>query len=98
MALAFGYDGGAPGAGADLALSVDAVIVAAGRLEETTAYYFSFDETFNVGVDRGTATSPEYVPLRNRCTGEVLQVRVDLGDDVEPLTEAQEQQRLLAHE
>lgn len=98
VALAFGYDGGAPGAGADLALSVDAVIVAAGRLEETTAYYFSFDETFNVGVDRGTATSPEYVPLRNRCTGEVVQVRVDLGDDVEPLTEAQEQQRLLAHE
>src|SRR5699024_10946662 len=50
----FAYDGGEPGSGAAVTLYDGAEQVGAGRIEQTTAYYFSFDETLNVGVDRGT--------------------------------------------
>jgi arylsulfatase len=45
----------------------------------TTAYYFSFDETFNVGVDRGTPVVDDYPAVRNAFDGLIHQVRVDLG-------------------
>ncbi len=98
LALRFDYDGGEPGGGADLALEVDGAVVGRGRIEVSTPFYFSFDETFNVGVDRGTSVSPDYVPLRNAFTGRLDQVRVLLADDAVELTDAQELQRKLAHE
>ena len=54
LVVRFDYDGGPPGSGADVTLEVDGRAVGSGRIPVTTAYYFSFDETFNVGVDRGT--------------------------------------------
>jgi arylsulfatase len=77
--LDFAYAGGPPGDAAAVALAVDGVWDGAGRIPATTAYYFSFDETFNVGVDRGTPVTDDYPPVRNAFTGTIERVRVDLG-------------------
>jgi arylsulfatase len=79
LVLRFGYAGGPPGDAADVSLLVDGVEVGAGRVPATTAYYFSFDETFNVGVDRGTPVTDDYSPVHNGFTGTVRGVRVDLA-------------------
>jgi arylsulfatase len=79
LVMRFDYDGGPPGDGADVTLVVDGAEVGSGRLAATTAYYFSFDETLNVGVDRGTPVTDDYLPVRNRFSGTVHGVRVDLA-------------------
>ena len=79
LVVRFDYDGGPPGSGADVTLEVDGAAVGSGRIPVTTAYYFSFDETFNVGVDRGTPVVDDYLPVRNRFEGLIHRVRFDLG-------------------
>jgi arylsulfatase A-like enzyme len=79
LVVDFAYAGGPPGDAAAVALAIDGAWVGAGRIAATTAYYFSFDETFNVGVDRGTPVTDDYPPVRNAFTGRVRQVRIDLG-------------------
>ncbi len=79
LRLDFEYAGGPPGDGATVRLLVDGVEVGGGRIPETTAFYFSFDETFNVGVDRGTPVTDDYPPVRNAFTGTIRGVRIDLG-------------------
>ncbi|MFL6178006.1 MAG: arylsulfatase, partial [Ornithinibacter sp.] len=76
------YDGGPPGDGATVTLLVDGTEVARGHVPQTTAYYFSFDETFNVGVDRGTPVTDDYPPVSNAFTGTIHGVRVDLAPQV----------------
>jgi arylsulfatase A-like enzyme len=76
------YDGGPPGDGATVTLLVDGAEVARGHVPQTTAYYFSFDETFNVGVDRGTPVTDDYPPVSNAFTGTIHGVRVDLAPQV----------------
>ena len=84
VAFDFEYDGGPPGSGGGARIRPRRREVGSGRVEETTAYYFSFDETFDVGVDRGTPVIDDYPPVRNRFTGRIRQVRIDLGPQ-EPL-------------
>ncbi len=60
---------------------MDGVCDGKGRVGATIPYYFSFDETLNVGVDLGTPVSPEYPRLDNALTGLVHEVRIDLGED-----------------
>ena len=76
------YDGGPPGDGVTVTLLVDGVEVGRGYVPQTTAYYFSFDETFNVGVDRGTPVTDDYPAVRNAFTGTIHGVRVDLAPQV----------------
>ena len=89
LVVRFAYDGGPPGSGAHVTLEVDGAVVGSGRIPVTTAYYFSFDETFNVGVDRGTPVVDDYLPVRNRFEGLIHRVRFDLdevgdaGSDIE---------------
>ena len=78
LVVRFDYDGGPPGSGAGITLEVDGEAVTSGRVPATTAYYFSFDETFNVGVDRGTPVVDDYLPVRNRFEGLIHRVRFDL--------------------
>lgn len=82
LVMHFAYDGGPPGDGATVTLLVDGAEVARGHVPQTTAYYFSFDETFNVGVDRGTPVTDDYPPVHNAFTGTVHGVRVDLAAQV----------------
>jgi len=79
LVMDFAYAGGPPGDAAAVALAIDGRWVGAGRIVSTTAYYFSFDETFNVGVDRGTPVTEDYAPVRNAFTGTIERVRIDLG-------------------
>jgi arylsulfatase A-like enzyme len=78
LVMEFDYHGGPPGDGADVRLLIDGTTVGAGVVPATTAYYFSFDETFNVGVDRGTPVTDEYQPVRNAFTGTIAHVDVHL--------------------
>ena len=61
---------------------VDGAEVGRGHVPATTAYYFSFDETFNVGRDRGTPVTDDYPPVHNAFTGSIHGVRVDLAQQV----------------
>ncbi|MGH3357730.1 MAG: hypothetical protein ACRDO7_02925, partial [Nocardioidaceae bacterium] len=97
LAMRFDYDGGPPGSGADIALEVDGEVVGSGRVETSTAYYFAFDESLNVGVDRGTPVSEEYAPVHNAFTGRIHRVRFDLGSEGSPETDADRLRTRLAH-
>jgi arylsulfatase len=76
------YGGGPAGGAADVVLRIDGQAVGGGHLPSTTAFYFAFDETFNVGVDRGAPVVDDYPPLRNAFTGRIVDVRIDLGPAV----------------
>jgi arylsulfatase len=75
----FDYDGGGLGKGGTATLLVDGEKHASGRVERTIAYYFSFDETLDVGVDLSTPVSDDYPALDNEFTGTIRTVRIDLG-------------------
>ena len=79
--MGFVYDGVGAGLGGSVELSVDGVTDGKGRVGATIPYYFSFDETLNVGVDLGTPVSTEYARLDNALAGSVHSVRFDLGED-----------------
>jgi arylsulfatase A-like enzyme len=79
VTMRFEYDGGEPGSGANIHLDADGEQVAAGRIEASTAFYFSFDETLNVGIDRGTPVTDTYPALDNAYEGEIVEIRIDLG-------------------
>ena len=92
------YDGGPPGSGADVALLVDGATVGSGRVPATTAYYFSFDETFNIGVDRGTPVVDDYLPVRNHYEGLIHRVRFDLGEVGRPPDDQGRGRQVMVHQ
>ena len=98
LVVRFGYDGGPPGSGADVVLEVDGRPVASGRIPATTAYYFSFDETFNVGVDCGTPVVDDYPPARNRFEGVLHRVRFDLADVADPGDDEDRERVVMVHQ
>ncbi|MCI2416333.1 arylsulfatase [Saccharopolyspora sp. K220] len=79
--LRFDYDGGGVGKGGTAVLSVDGAEVASGRVDATIPYYFAFDETFDIGVDRVTPVTDDYPAVDNAFTGRLQWLRVDLADD-----------------
>jgi len=90
LTMDFAYDGGPPGDAATVRLLGKDTELGIGRIPATTAYYFSFDETFNVGVDRGTPVTDDYAPVRNAFTGSIHQVRIALGPQRPPDKEGRE--------
>ncbi|WNZ11704.1 arylsulfatase [Streptomyces sp. 11x1] len=78
--LRFDYDGGGLGKGGTAVLLVDGEKLATGRIELTIPYYFSFDETLDVGVDLSTPVTDDYPVLDNEFTGTIHTVRIDLDD------------------
>jgi arylsulfatase A-like enzyme len=98
LVMTFAYEGGPPGSGGYVTLAVDGATVGSGRIAATTAYYFSFDETFNVGVDRGTPVTDDYQPVHNRFGGEIRRVRVDLDQVVPPGTDEGRERAVMVHQ
>ncbi|MFC7407045.1 sulfatase-like hydrolase/transferase [Georgenia alba] len=93
VAVELDYRGGRePGGPADVRLILDDAVVGQCRLERTTAYYFAFDETFNVGVDRGSPVTDAYPAIDNRFTGTIARVRFRLA----PVDEAIRRERARA--
>lgn len=93
----FGYDGGGVGKGGTAELSVDGAAADKGHVDGTIPYYFAFDETFDIGIDRASPVSEDYPAADNAFTGTLHSVRVDLGDDLCSDVHAAEQFRT-AHE
>ena len=58
--MEFTYDGGGIGKGATITLYVDGKKVGEGRVERTTALFFSMDETLEIGCDVGEPVSADY--------------------------------------
>lgn len=98
LAAELEFDGGAPGSGATVTLSVDGWPGATTRLDATTAFYFSFDDTFDVGVDHGSPVSPDYPPRDNGFTGTVSGARVEFLAPAVPLSDADELRSRTAHQ
>ncbi len=76
--MEFAYDGGGVGKGADVSLFVDGDKVGEGRLDRTTAFFFSMDETLEVGCDVGEPVSPDYGPKGNEFSGSIKWVQIDI--------------------
>ena len=76
----FTYDGGGLGKGGDVALYVDDVEVAAGRLEATVPLVFSADETSDLGVDSASPVSDDYTPESSKFNGRIGWVQLDVGE------------------
>ena len=98
LVVRFDYDGGPPGSGATVTLQVDGIAVGSGRIAVTTAYYFSFDETFNVGVDPGTPVVDDYLPVRNTFEGLIRCVRFDLDDVADAGTDEDRARVVMVHQ
>jgi arylsulfatase len=62
-------------------LAVDGEKQAEGRVEQTIPYYFSFDETLDVGVDLGTPVTDDYPEIDNEFSGVVHTVQINLGEE-----------------
>ena len=75
----FAHGGGEqPGAGGTGTISVNGLKVAEGRIEKTTPFIFSADETADVGMDEATPVTEDYAEGDNAFTGTIEKVTVDL--------------------
>ncbi len=75
----FGYEGGdKPGMGGTGTIFVNGTKVAEGRIDKTTPFLFSADETTDVGVDGATPVTEAYKERHNEFNGEIAQVTVEL--------------------
>ncbi|WP_165251523.1 arylsulfatase [Paludisphaera soli] len=74
----FQYDGGGRGAGGKGTLLVDGRKVAEGRIDRTIPNIISVDETANVGVDEETTVTEDYAERRNKFTGVIRAVTIEL--------------------
>lgn len=77
----FAYDGGGLGKGGAVTLSDGDTQLAAGRVTRTLPFFFSMDETLDIGSDLATPVSGDYGPTGNGFTGTIAWVRIDVGDD-----------------
>jgi arylsulfatase len=80
----FAYDGGGVGKGGTGTLFVNGKQVAQGRVETTTPFIFSLDESADVGSDRGTPVIEEYGMPKGGFDGTIKKVVIE----VQPQTPA----------
>jgi len=76
--MEFAYDGGGLARGGSVSLYTDGQKAGEGRVEKTAPFGFSFDETCDVGRERGSPVSPDYGPRGNEFSGEVNWVEIDV--------------------
>ena len=74
----FAYEGGKPGSGGKGTMFVNGDKVAEGRIEKTTPFIFSADETADVGQDDATPVTEDYKERDNKFTGKIHKVTIDL--------------------
>ena len=96
--MEFAYDGGGLGKGAGITLYVDGAKVGEGRVNRTHAFFFSMDETLEVGRDLGEPVSEEYDPRDNAFSGKINWVQIDIdaaAKDADHLISPDERFRLM---
>ena len=75
----FAYEGGdEPGMGGTGTIYVNDQQVAEGRIERTTPFVFSADETADVGVDDATPVTDDYAERHNEFSGRIEKVTVEV--------------------
>jgi arylsulfatase len=95
--MEFAYDGGGIGKGGTVTLYVDGQRVGDGRVERTHKFFFSMDETADIGSDAGAPVSEDYGPRDNDFTGRVHWVQIDVdaaAEDLDHLVHAEERFQL----
>jgi arylsulfatase len=75
----FTIEGDEPGSGGTGTIFVNGQQVAEGRIEKTTPFLFSADETADVGVDEATPVTEDYAERHNEFTGKIEKVTVALN-------------------
>jgi len=82
VVMEFVYDGGGPGKGGKVTLSVDGKTVAEGRVEKTQPLVFSADETADVGLDNQTPVAEDIGIGRDetRFSGEIHKIILAVKD------------------
>lgn len=98
VGMVFDYAGGPPGSGATVSLHDGVERIASGRIAESTAYYFAFDESLNVGRDNGTPVTDAYPPLNNAFDGAIAWVQVQLTGAQSELSSDDVVRKRLAHQ
>jgi arylsulfatase len=74
----FAYDGGPPGSGGVSRLVVDGEPAGEGRVPRTIPFMYSADEGVDVGTDNETVVTDAYKEGRNRFTGRIHRVTVEV--------------------
>lgn len=75
----FTYEGGDQrGMGGTGTIFMNGQKVAEGRIEKTTPFLFSADETADVGVDEATPVTEEYAERHNEFNGKIETVTIEL--------------------
>jgi len=75
----FAYEGGqTPGKGGSGTITVNGKKAAEGRIEKTTPFVFSADETADVGVDEATPVTDDYQERHNEFNGKIEKITVQL--------------------
>ena len=75
----FDFDGGGPGKGGTMRISVNGQQVASGRVERTISLRAGLGETFDIGYDTGAPVVEDYAK-DGRFTGDITKVTVELGE------------------
>jgi arylsulfatase len=97
LRVEFDYDGGGIAKGGEFKLFVDGEMADSGRVERTTPFIYSADETLDLGVDNASAVSEEYTVKTSRFTGRVKWVELDTGaaaDDADSFIDENERFRV----
>ncbi|WP_223693762.1 arylsulfatase [Leifsonia poae] len=81
LVVHFAYAGGGLGKGGNVTISDGGTVVAAGTVERTLPFFFSMDETVDIGEDLASPVSSDYGATGNAFTGRIKQVQLDAGDD-----------------
>jgi arylsulfatase A-like enzyme len=81
--MEFAYAGGGLGKGGKVTLYTDGKKVGEGDIPLTLAMIFSTDDGCDVGVDSGSAVSPDYSPHGNAFNGRVKGVQIAIADAAE---------------
>jgi arylsulfatase A-like enzyme len=79
--MEFAYDGGGLGKGGKATLYVDGKKDGEGVIAATLAMIFSADDGLDVGMDGGSAISPDYKAGDNAYNGKVKGVLISIADD-----------------
>jgi arylsulfatase len=91
--MEFTYDGGGLGKGGTSKRYVDGKPAGEGRIDRTHAFFFSMDETMEIGCDVGEPVSPDYESRGNAFNGIVKWVQIDIdaaAADIDHLIDAEE--------
>jgi arylsulfatase A-like enzyme len=81
--MEFAYAGGGVGKGGTASLFIDGTKAGEGKIDATAGIVFSADDGCDVGLDSGSAVSPDYGPRGNEFNGVIKGVQLAIKEDAE---------------